>query len=336
MKKLIYLLWLALMAIPAMAQHRVVLIEQFTNSGCPPCAGNTPVVASYVNARPDSVLMIAYHTSFPYQDSMYHENPAESNNRVSYYNVVGVPRSIVDGNYFSGNLLATINTTIPNRQAIAPRYQISFLNSTLTGNLVDIALVMESIDPANQNESLTGHVVLVEKNVLKSSYVCCAGANAENEYPWVMRKMLPDAGGTSLLNTFSGGMDIINFSVAATNFKDLSELRIIAFVQNNTTKEIYQASMSNPVISTSLQEVEDNIFYLIHSTDDNTITLHFTSGNLSRKIEIVDILGKVVYSESVKEISRLQVDVSQIKNGLYFVKVSEPGSALTIKTIIQN
>ena len=238
--------------------QRKVLVEQFTNSGCPPCAGNTPVVAAYVNSNLNTVLMLAYHTSFPYFDSMYFVNSFQSNQRVAYYSVGGVPNSRVDGNYFAGNLVPTISTTIPARAAIAPRYAISFSPTNLSNNTVTINATFQSIDAMNQNESLTAMIVVAENNVLKSSYVCCAGANSETEYPWVVRRMLPDENGTPLINKQLNGIDLVNLNWTANNFKDLSEMRIVAFVQNTVAKEVYQAEISTPVIPTAVNEINNN------------------------------------------------------------------------------
>jgi hypothetical protein len=319
------------------AQHRMVLVEQFTNSGCPPCAGNTPVVASYVNAHSDSILMIAYHTSFPYQDSMYHENPVESNARVAYYNVLGVPRSIVDGNYFSGNLLSTLNTTLMNRAAVPPRYQIEFITSERSNNVVQLQVRFTSIDQANQGEILKAHVVLVEKNVLKSSYVCCAGANSENEYPWVMRKMLPDQNGTPISNTMVGGVDLVSNITTTTNFKDLSELRVIAFVQNETTREIYQGAISTPVLTTGINtfENQNQLFSIIQPVTDNHLQVNLRENVTQAEISISDILGNVVLIKEAISSSKVQLPLHGLPKGIYLVTVSATSQKQTRRFIIQ-
>jgi hypothetical protein len=84
------------------------LIEQFTNSGCPPCAASIPGIDANLN----SVLMLAYHTHYPYSDSMFYENSLQSDSRFPYYNATSVPNSIVDGYNFDGHsatLLAVIS-----------------------------------------------------------------------------------------------------------------------------------------------------------------------------------------------------------------------------------
>ncbi len=315
--------------------QRKVLIEQFTNSGCPPCASNTPVVASYVNDNLDHVLMLSYHTSFPYLDSMYHENAAQSDARVDYYNVQGVPTSVVDGNYFSGSLLPAPETIVDPRAAIAPRYSISFISSSLTGNDVTAQIVFQSIDAVNENETLKAMVVVAEKNVLKSSYASSPGNNSETEYPWVVRKMLPDENGTALVNMELNGTDTITLSWTADNFKDLNEMRIVAFVQNASTQEIYQSEISAPSNATGLNEIAAaySTFSLFPSITKDDFTIELNQQNNAMQLRIFNLLGNEIFSLPLEN-KTLQTIHSGIKeSGIYFVQVGNESGAETKKII---
>ena len=166
MKKTVFTFTFLFIVMQFSFAQRVVLIEQFTNSGCPPCAAATPPVFNYVNNNPADVVAIGYHTSFPYSDSMYFENPAESNARVSYYTVQTVPYSIVDGNYYA-NFSSSFNTVIANtintRKAIANKYNITNLNNTISGNVLNTKFVFESLNANNTNDTLRAHIVVIEK-----------------------------------------------------------------------------------------------------------------------------------------------------------------------------
>jgi hypothetical protein len=337
-KHLLYLVILIITAKTGFAQQRKVLIEQFTNSGCPPCAANTPLIASYVNAHSDSVLMIAYHTSFPYQDSMYFENPVQSNNRVAFNNIVSVPRSVVDGNFYSGNSVSAATTNITVRANVLPKYQITFTSSTLNNAQVNLSVLFESININNTNDQLVGHVVLVEKNVLKSSYVCCAGANTENEYPWVMRKMLPDEFGTNLVNKQIGGVDSVSLNYTFNNDKDVTQLRAIAFVQNMVTKEIYQSEISDfTTLSTSIElpESGSNNFSFANPLNENTLQLQFTETAIEKSISIYDVKGIMVKSFISLNNKFENIDLSTLKNGLYLISVNTNGDSKVKKLVIQ-
>jgi hypothetical protein len=64
-----------------------------------------------------------------------------------------------------------------------------------------------------------------------------------------MRKMIPNASGSSVQATWTnGGTQVFDFTVAVPSYiYDLSELGVIAFVQNNTSKEVLNAGKNNPI-----------------------------------------------------------------------------------------
>lgn len=338
LKKLIISFNLTLLILSTGIAQRKVLIEQFTNSGCPSCAIKTPSVASYVNANINDVLMLAYHTSFPYFDSMYLENSFQSNQRVAFYGLASVPTSIVDGNFFTGNLVPTISTTIPNAGAITPRYHITFNTCSMNGNTVNANLLFESNDAANNGEPLKAMVVLAEKKVLKSAYVCCAGANSETEYPWVVRRLLPDENGTTLLNTALGGTDMVNVSWNATNIKDLNELRIVAFVQNTSTKAIYQSALAMPAIVSAVNPVNANQEYMLHlfpSVTNNSITVKLRNYGEHSKIKIIDMLGNTLYVMQISS-PEFNIETSTLAAGAYFLSFENDNIKQTRKFIVIN
>ncbi|TND05096.1 MAG: hypothetical protein FD123_3716 [Bacteroidetes bacterium] len=259
MKKTILFSALALL-LPAgiFAQQRIVLIEQFTNSGCPPCAMYTPQVTQYADNNPATTAVVAYHTSFPYNDSMYFENPAESNQRVNFYNVPAVPHTVLDGNQFSGgssSFVPGMAAAISSRAAVAAQYDITAINPQVSGNVIQGAFVFTSQLASNTGDSLRAHIVVIEKNVLKSAYLASPGNNSETVYKYVMRKMLPDANGSFLVNRQLNGTDTISFSWNMQNIKSVPEVRVVAFVQNITTQEVYMAVMSTPSIATGAEDI---------------------------------------------------------------------------------
>lgn len=319
--------------------QRKVLIEQFTNSGCPTCAGNTPVVATYANMNPSTTIMLSYHTSFPYLDSMYFENSAQSNARVSYYSVSGVPTARVDGNYFTGNIVPSLNTTIPNRANIAPRYSVTFNNNFYINSDLTSTLTLQSLDAANENEDLSILVVVAERSVQKSSYLASPGANSETVYPWVVRKMLPDQNGTTLVNKTLNGSDQITVNWTMNNIKDLNEVRVIAFVQNRTTKEVYQAEINTPQNTTGVSEFEKNASaFLIYPTPANkeiTISRKNSEQSSATSVRLMDLLGSQILVKMFNSTQQsLKLDVANLARGIYFVILESENSKETKRIIL--
>ncbi|MEI6899538.1 MAG: hypothetical protein WCL00_06655 [Bacteroidota bacterium] len=65
--------------------QRLVLLEQFTQASCGPCATVNPGIESLLNSNPDKITSVWYHTSWPGVDPMYNQNPADVNARVGLY-----------------------------------------------------------------------------------------------------------------------------------------------------------------------------------------------------------------------------------------------------------
>ena len=323
------------------AQSRVVLIEQFTNSSCPPCGAVSPSVFAFASANPSQVAVVAYHTLFPYSnDSMYFENPTEATQRVNYYSVAGVPSSILDGNVYSGStnpFIATISASVNNRLSVAPRYNIQASGLTLNGNQLSGSVSFKSLTALNVGESLKAQVVVIEKTVLKSAYAASPGANSETAYGYVMRKMLPDASGTTLANLSLNGTEDVNINWTLTNIKNRGEVRVIAFVQNAATREVYQAQLFDvgeaPLgIMSPGNAVSEARIYPNPATSEVSVVIDPRQS--LRSITIVDRLGKVVYEEQLLMATTHFTQKLDLEEGLYCVKINTSAGQHVQKLII--
>lgn len=320
--------------------QKTVLIEQFTNSGCPPCAVSSPPVFSFVANNPSRVVAIAYHTSFPYSDSMYFENPVESNARVAYYGVVTVPFSVVDGNYYqnvSSAFLSVMTNTINARANSAEKYAITSLKTALTGSLLELDLLFESLDLTNVNDSLIAQVVVTEENVLKSSYAASPGANSEAEYKYVMRKMLPNQHGTLLLNKSLGQKDTLRFNWTLQKIKSISQLRVVVFVQNKNTKEVYNAKVFSPVQIVGLREEDTNasVLSVYPNPFNGVLDISFNADVNRLSLVITDVLGKSVYTDSLENRAVMKLDLSFLPKGIYSLQCSDGKRFITKKIVKQ-
>jgi large repetitive protein len=311
------------------AQSRVTLVEQFTNSSCPPCGTYSPLVYNYANTNPTQLAVVAFHTSFPYNnDSMNIENLSESAARVSYYSINGAPSSVLDGNVYNGSTGTfgpNINNYITTRIAVAPKYDIANTFLTLNNNTLTGKFIFKSINTNNATDSLVAHLIVIEKNVLKNSYAASPGNNSETSYGYVMRKMLPNTNGTLLLNKNMNATDTISFNWNILNIKDTAQLRVVAFVQNAVTKEVYQAQIfdnKNEDVVVVPNATKDLILYnnfLIFPNPSNG-NFEITNDENIINIAIVNQMGAIVFTKN-----SLGKNVSihkQLPNGIYNVLVT--------------
>jgi hypothetical protein len=295
--------------------QRLVLLEQFTNAGCPTCGTYTPQITQFVEANPSQVITIAYHTEFPHFDSLYYENPSDVDAKVAYYSIQYAPASVLDGNQFQGSspsLLPNIASTVSSRATTAPQYDIEFQNATISDDQLSGSIKFKSLID-NTNANLKAQIAVVEKNVLKSDYLSSPGSNSETEYKYVMRKILPDASGTTLENRGENQKDSLSFNWLIRKVKSLDEIRVIAFVQNLDTKEILQSAIFTPTFSTGIDDVKNKPEFAFYPNPTNGI-LHI-EGISTEKIKVVDMYGRNMAVIKTKT----TMDVSALASGTYFI-----------------
>jgi hypothetical protein len=92
-----------LYAIEAKADSpRKVVVEEFTNTSCGPCAAANPNFHAYLNTNIDKVIPIIFHTDWPGNNdpfNLYNAAMVTYRLRTIYasYNIQGVPHAIVSG-----------------------------------------------------------------------------------------------------------------------------------------------------------------------------------------------------------------------------------------------
>lgn len=319
----LFAFWLLGLSVFAQQQNRVVLIEQFTNSGCPSCASSTPAVYQFARNNPTQIALIAYHTSFPYLDSMHLENPADAAARTAFYGINGVPHSILDGNQyragsaaFSGQMQGRLNQ----RLLMSPPYALSLSDFGLRSDSLFVNVVATSLDSLQTSADLKLFVVVVEDLVQKSSYAASPGANSLTSYSFVMRKILPQSGGYSLMNKGMGESDSLNLIWRLQKIKSVSQLRVVVFVQNMTTKEIYQASISNG-LATSIHEVKKTPTFKVFPQPATTFCSIQGLDLPNSGWEIRNMQGQSVarLEATFFQDGRIDFDLPTINAGLYFI-----------------
>jgi len=88
-----------------------------------------------------------------------------------------------------------------------------------------------------------------------------------------------------------------------------------------------RSTLSTPVKE---KEVVDMTAY--PNPANNLVTINTTGVDGEVEVKITDILGKVVYFETVSPVKK--IDVSEFKNGVYLISVSENGKAIRTRRIV--
>lgn len=223
---------------------RMVLVEEATNASCPPCAAQNPFF-EYFLELPHSratLIPITWHSNFPGRDVMNQAAPAMHDGRVQYYAVSGVPTVMVNGripnassgNFYSGAPADTLGITLAADNARGTMSPITLgISETRNGNEVTVSVNVSS------TEALAGktlRIVAVEGH----HYYANAGSNGEKDFNMVSRAMLPGLAGTPL-EMAAGESKTVTETYTIDAGWNADEMYIVAFVQDEQTKEVMQA-----------------------------------------------------------------------------------------------
>lgn len=226
------------MHIATQTVQRTPLYEEFTSSTCNPCAtfNSTYFTTNFLNNNAGNFSIIKYQMNWPDSGDPYYTD--EGGVRRVYYGVNFVPTLFIDakeGTHFNtGQLQSDLDNELakPAFFTMTADYQISG----------DTISVNSDITPYLDAPNFTVQMAVVEKTTTGN-----VASNGETEFHYVMMKMLPDALGTQI-NFTSGTPENINesFDMSSTFVEEMSDLAVVAFVQNDETKEVFQSVFALP------------------------------------------------------------------------------------------
>ncbi len=228
---LITLMVLATVTMFAQVEREMVVVEIGTGTWCQYCPGSA-MGADDLIANGHDVAIIEYHSGDAYQN-------AASTSRISYYNITGFPTAVFDGTLKVVGGSATQSMY----SQYLPRYnQRKAINSSFTvdveGELYSVTdyaatITVEKV-AAYSGSNLKLQFAVTESHIEESW-------QGMDELNFVERLMVPSHNGTTL--DFSGGdVQIVELEFSLEDDWNFEEMEIVAFVQDNSTKECLQAT----------------------------------------------------------------------------------------------
>ncbi len=299
--------------------QKLPLYEEFTSSTCSPCAtfNSNYFNSGFLSSNTGHYALIKYQMSWPSPGDDYYTD--EGGDRRAYYGVSAVPELRLDGHSSTAFDQTVLQQDLNDAYAKPAYFELSATHN-IDPNTHDIYVNV------NLNPYLTGdytlHCAVVEKTTTGNT-----GNNGETEFYNVMMKMVPDANGTSAAVTadiprnftLTGSLNTttVNQQTANTNVEEWSDLEVIVFLQDDSSKEVLQSTVS--VENTGGVEnhtVFENL--KIYPIPSNGI-LHIENAS-GMQIDIFDISGNLVYTN--KELNHNnQIDLSSLSQGVYVVKL---------------
>ena len=240
----------------------VVLCELFTGSQCPPCVAADVAVGAAEKAYASSQFVaLRYHQHIPGPDPL--ANP-DSQARFQYYNGPGTPMVLLDGAQVEGvggfmqhvldayeRLQTTVDAEL--QRSNKRSYKIALSAQAEDGKL-NISADVSANEPFADNIRL--RLVLAEQEV------AFVARNGIRLHDMVVRQMIGEPEGIAPQDghlTFKGSLPLVDFKRQLVDYladferdrswkfpaqpMELKPLRLVAFVQNDVTREILETAV---------------------------------------------------------------------------------------------
>lgn len=225
---------------------------------------------------------------------------AEGQARATLYDVDTVPDMYLNGlinidpRYYTEQLFN--DNLSPAYLSITPQVQMN-------GNTITVsAAILPFPAWSNPANSMKIHIAVVEKTTTGN-----VGSNGEVLFHNILRKMLPNASGTTQAS-FSSGLYVNiskSYTFKANEFENLSNLEAIVFIQNSVTNEIYQsASIAVPNAINPENKISDGITNLFPNPANDYSQLEYFTQNVAEVgIDIYDANGRLVFGSSINKVA---------------------------------
>ncbi len=190
--------------------------------------------------------------------------------------------------------------------------------------------------------SIKIHTVVIEDPI----NLAVPAQNGEAVMRDVLRKMLPNANGTSMASsTTVGGYKTFtsNYTIPTTGSQPIvkENLHVVVFVQDNSNKEILQAakfSLGSYGIKENNTAISQLVVYPNPFSSNAQVYFNLTKTENVR-IDVYNVIGKNVYSSDnvVMNVGEhnLQLNAQEWNAGMYFVTLTAGDHSMTQKISIE-
>ena len=240
--KRIFLLSILLFAVAVSAQNRIVLVEEFTNTGCGPCASWSPELDAVIENRLGDCVAIKYHSNYPnHNDEFYNYDPDTQQKRHDFYEVTGVPATFVNGEALSVRTSSYLDETITRQMAQPERFSLT-LSKGIEDHRISVQVNLTPLQDAENGTSLRLFVAAIEEHISPSKPY----PNGETSLHYTMRKMFTGGDGIQISedHLHAGQAYSYDASWEIDFCDDERQLGVVAFLQDIETKEVLCAAYS--------------------------------------------------------------------------------------------
>ncbi|MEM6347253.1 MAG: choice-of-anchor Q domain-containing protein [Bacteroidota bacterium] len=304
--------------------NKKVLLEHFSSSNQ---FDANDRISALVAPLAGLIIPIQFHIKAG--DSFYDQNPAGPRARALYYSISETGMAVVDGQDFMGR------------------------TPDLSSDLLETSLLKESpITIRIDTTSAESVSISSSRDITEELIVQVAIVEHTEEQPYVLRKFLPDAAGTSypfwaedITETLDLSWQANDALAPADIVENYDSLEVVVFVQNRETKEIYQVATS-PVWSglldpTALREgnfpglpvAQLKLYPNPASTSVNIDFGQFTES--PHQVRITDLQGRSVVTMDLNAgATQYKLPIGKLAAGVYNLELKSATESLLQERLI--
>ena len=228
---------------------RIPMIEHFSSSTCSPCVSVNNQMLNFCNNNPGRFTYTKYQMNWPGSGDPYYTE--EGGTRRDYYGCNAVPQCFLDG---EDQGYAAVQQGVFDEHALRTAFMDIRGSFVVDGNNITVKTdIMPYID-ANARVFVSVNEKETHGNV---------GTNGETSFHHIFMKMLPNAQGTTL-NFTTCELQHLEFTqnMSGTHVEEMSDLEVSIWVQNYTTKEMFNSHFAYEYTEVHPYPVENLSFVL--------------------------------------------------------------------------
>ena len=216
-----------------------------------------------------------------------------------------------------------------------PKFNIN-LETDLQDNSLEVNAELGSLVPII-NHQVTLHIAVVERKILGVT-----GANGDTLFESVLKIILSS---NSFTNNWDPSVDLerITENWNLKNTYNTDEIRVIAFIQDEVTHEIYQAMIDKFDVRTALENEHDihrstgnNSFIAFPNPAYNEIFIRFDEVLIKNtRADLFDINGKLIMTKELFPGFRVHaITMEDFPEGFYFMRITSDNQFIGLQKIV--
>jgi len=304
----------------AQSSPNYVLVEHFTNTYCSICNSRNPALYGVMDKYDAQIHHISYHPSVPYnQCPLYNYNRDGNKARQDYYGVFSTPTMYINGNRSSSNA-SQFEGDLANQMVLNQKVRIIVDEGSSRSRSVVLKIATEQSVPSGNYRLF---VALAER------YLEFDANNGEKEHFDVFRTMITSNDGDPLDLPMPGEEIVLQFEATVPTDISNDEAYVIAYIQNEETKDVVGSGTKFDQVSTSLEEAAMEIGLSMYPNPaDVVLEVELGSEYQIHRYVILDVQGGHMRERkmSVPE-KATTIDLLSMLPGTYLLQI-DYGSGL--------